>query len=279
MRELALLLPEAIRAGTQDALEELSALLGCDTARARRALLISRRVYERTAPKKRNPSQHRVMVLLSPEQKLANRRLKSRLEGERVDEAVHGYVPGRSIWTALSRHFEGERLDTPLAWFGFDIANAFPSVSHRWVDRLLAEFFPSLSRPARAAAVNLLCNRGYLNPGYPTSPVLFNLALRPIDRSLRRYCEARDIVYTRYADDFTFSSTRNFSAQEKRELQRIVSRLPYRFNVVKQDEAQLGQNFLVTHRSSERFRRRLCRDRARGVSRAESLLNLQAGRA
>jgi hypothetical protein len=279
MRELSLLLPGAIRSGSAETLDELSVLLGCASSEVEWHLLRSRRVYERTAPKKRNPSQHRVMVLLSPEQKGINRRLKQYLDREKVDEAVHGYVPSRSIWTALCRHFEGERLERDLAWFGFDIQNAFPSVSHRWVDRLLAEVFPLTSAPARAAMVNLLCNRGYLNPGYPTSPVLFNLALRPIDRALRAYCEPREIVYTRYADDFTFSSPRDFSAQEKAELQRIVTRLPYRFKTIKQEEASLGENFQVTHRSIHRFRRRLLRDQARGLSSSETVANLQGGRA
>ena len=29
--------------------------------------------------------------------------------------------------------------------------------------------------------------------------------MRPFDESMRRWCEARQIVYTRYCDDMTFS--------------------------------------------------------------------------
>jgi hypothetical protein len=165
-----------------------------------------------------------------------------------------------------------------LAWYGFDIADAFPAVSHRWVSRIISSTYPELSKAARAVMVNLLCFRGRLDQGYPTSPVLFNLALYPLDAALQDYCEPRGIVYSRYADDFHFSATRDFSEQEKTELVRLAERHPFRFRIIKQKESKLGEPFQVTHRSTERFRRRLKRDRDRGLTLAQTLVNLQAKR-
>lgn len=280
MQQTANLLPAQLRRLSREDVDDLSRLTGESREGILTLLELSRQIPERTLPKKRNQSQYRVLAFPPPEFKEFNKRLKTLLYRtyQALDDPVpHGYVRGRSIWTGLARHFEGERLETELAWFGFDLADAFPSVSHRWVDRVTSEIFPMLSAPSRAVLVNLLCFRGRLDQGYPTSPVVFNLALRPLDERLQAYCEPRGITYTRYADDFTFSAARPFSTQERRELVRIAAGRPFRFRVVKVSEAGLGADFLVTHRSTHRFRRRLLRDQSRGLSVAQTIANLQHG--
>ena len=54
--------------------------------------------------------------------------------------------------------------------------------------------------------------RGRLPMGAPTSPVLSNLAARKLDDALIGLAERNDWVYTRYADDLSFSATTDFSA-------------------------------------------------------------------
>src|SRR3990167_1850007 len=277
MTQAATLLPGRVRESTASHLAELAIFLDLSPAETLRALSSSRAVRETTKPKKRNPSQHRLMVLLPPEQKRLNARLKRLLYRLPIDPAVHGYLPGRSIWSNLAAHFTDDRQGRELAWYGYDLADAFPSVSHRWVSRLLDQYCSHLSRPARALLINLLCYRGRLDQGFPTSPVLFNLALKPLDEELRSYCEPRGIIYTRYADDFTFSAEHEFSAQERRELAMLPVRWPFRFRVTKVQSAPLGAEFAVTHRHVHRFQRRLLRDQERGLSVTESIKNLQSG--
>ena len=51
-----------------------------------------------------------------------------------------------------------------------------------------------------------LCTfKNALPQGAPTSPMLSNLIFYELDKKIFRYCQARDIRYTRYADDMTFS--------------------------------------------------------------------------
>jgi RNA-directed DNA polymerase len=52
---------------------------------------------------------------------------------------------------------------------------------------------------------------GYLPQGAPTSGMLANLAAHNLDLSLSRLAWARQLRYTRYSDDITFSSTSEFS--------------------------------------------------------------------
>ena len=58
-----------------------------------------------------------------------------------------------------------------------------------------------------AVMLTKLCMlKGSLPQGAPTSPMLSNLMYAELDQKIFRYCKARKIMYTRYADDMTFSS-------------------------------------------------------------------------
>ncbi len=48
---------------------------------------------------------------------------------------------------------------------------------------------------------------GVLPQGAPSSPMLVNLAAMPLDKALSKYAEQNNLVYTRYADDITFSAS------------------------------------------------------------------------
>lgn len=51
-----------------------------------------------------------------------------------------------------------------------------------------------------------LCTLGRCLPqGAPTSPMLSNMVFYDLDQRLFHYCRLRNIRYTRYADDLTFS--------------------------------------------------------------------------
>lgn len=54
----------------------------------------------------------------------------------------------------------------------------------------------------------MLCyyNEG-LPQGAPSSPAISNLILRDFDRTVGSWCAQRDIAYTRYCDDLTFSGS------------------------------------------------------------------------
>ena len=52
------------------------------------------------------------------------------------------------------------------------------------------------------------CKNDALPQGSPTSPALSNIVMRRFDDQIGRWCNQRQITYTRYCDDMTFSSDR-----------------------------------------------------------------------
>jgi hypothetical protein len=67
---------------------------------------------------------------------------------------------------------------------------------------------PLLNFPKNLARTlaNLCCYKDRLPMGAPTSPILSNLVSIPLDGDLQHFAKQRGWIYTRYADDMTFSS-------------------------------------------------------------------------
>ena len=55
--------------------------------------------------------------------------------------------------------------------------------------------------------IKLVCLKGALTIGSPTSPMLSNCICHQLDEKLSNFCCEHNIVYTRYADDLYFSTT------------------------------------------------------------------------
>ncbi len=80
--------------------------------------------------------------------------------------------------------------------------------------------FRRLSLPADVCMLlaKLCCFKGRLPTGAPTSPYLSNLFMKKFDREMSIFCENKNISYTRYSDDITFS----FDSFDKTRLIRVA---------------------------------------------------------
>lgn len=157
--------------------------------------------------------------LAAPHQKLAAAQewiLTQVLEKVPVHDAAHGFVAGRSTRTNAMPHLE------KYAVINCDLKDFFPSIS---VDRVIGLFREMGYSPAAATILALICTEAprrvvdyagnvfhvatgnrCLPQGACTSPAISNLISRRLDSRLSGISRKLGFVYTRYADDLSFSA-------------------------------------------------------------------------
>jgi RNA-directed DNA polymerase len=130
---------------------------------------------------------------------------------------AHGFRRGRSIVTNAQPHVGA------LVVVNMDLQDFFPSISY---PRVKGVFISLGYSEVVATILGLICTepevtqveldgRNYylaqserhLPQGAPSSPALTNVLCRRLDRRLEGLATSRGFVYTRYADDLTFSTT------------------------------------------------------------------------
>lgn len=130
----------------------------------------------------------------------------------RAHDCAHGFVRGRSIVTNAQPHV-GATVVLKL-----DLRDFFGSVHRPTVFRAFR--FLGYSRDMANLLADLTTLDGSLPQGAPTSPDLSNYAAYRLDVRLSKLAARRKLVYTRYADDLTFSGA--FSPLELRTIEHIV---------------------------------------------------------
>jgi hypothetical protein len=120
-----------------------------------------------------------------------------------VSTHSHGFIPGRSFLSNAKAHFGARHV------LNVDIKDFFPSITTSQVQGL----FESLgySELVSADLAGLTTYNGSLPQGAPTSPMIANILMNPVDDVLGGYARQNEYVYTRYADDLTFSSQNRIS--------------------------------------------------------------------
>jgi retron-type reverse transcriptase len=133
----------------------------------------------------------------------------------KLPEMAHGFVPSRSIVTNAQPHIGASLV------INMDLKDFFPTITFPRIKGL----FLSLGYSEQVATIiGLLCSepdtdavqldgtayfvgRGlrFLPQGAPTSPAISNILCCRLDRRLAGMAAKMGFVYTRYADDLTFS--------------------------------------------------------------------------
>jgi len=194
---------------------------------------------------------HRKISAPSPELKVLQRKLADRLEACRKeiverenlkDDIAHGFRPGRSIISNAKRH-RGRRYV-----FNVDLSNFFGTINFGRVrGYLIKDKNFALNPKVATILAQIACHDNALPQGSPCSPVLSNLIGHVLDVHLVRLCAKEGCVYTRYADDLTFSTNlAEFPASiavarpadphvwlPGKELSRLVALSGFEFNPVK----------------------------------------------
>jgi len=163
----------------------------------------------------------------APQLKTLQRRLNDLFQGlywlDRT-EAAYGFVVNpiddpypRHIVTHAERHLGCRRL------INVDLESFFHQIDNERVRKALLAAPLQLDTEVVDTLVKLTTWKGRLPMGAPTSPVLSNLAFRDEDLYLTRFARDHGWLYTRYADDLTFSS--RDQSMEPHHLNEIVQHL------------------------------------------------------
>jgi retron-type reverse transcriptase len=155
--------------------------------------------YRMAHVRKRSGGDRRLQVPDSDTKAFQRRILRRVLARLRAHEAACGFERRRSIVDNALPHV-GQAVVVRM-----DLVDFFPSTT---ADRVKA-YFSRIGWNEEAAELltKLTTYEGGLPQGAPTSPRLSNLVNHLLDARLSRLAARRDAVYTRYADDLTFSFT------------------------------------------------------------------------
>lgn len=123
---------------------------------------------------------------------------------------VHGFVPGKNPVTNALEH-RGFQYTLNM-----DLKDFF--------DTVLEENFrlkgKLKNKHLTQTQMEICFYQGAARQGLPTSPAISNLAMIDMDKFLKGICKLKKIVYTRYADDLSFSGNNII------DLKRLRDRLP-----------------------------------------------------
>ena len=129
--------------------------------------------------------------------------------------AAHGFTRKRNCKTALQVHQKNKSR-----WFlKLDIKDFFPNTTKEHIINAMRMVYPfcTLQEPEKERLIRVCTLNGATPQGAPTSPMLTNMVMVPIDVEITKYCKEHNLIYTRYADDILISSKVAFDWQQTQE--------------------------------------------------------------
>ncbi len=117
-----------------------------------------------------------------------------------VSEFATAYKPGASVQKNAKKHIGKEKV------LKLDIKHFFDSIIYSTVKE---KAFPKarFSESNRILLTMLCYYHDILPQGAPTSPAITNIIMCDFDEKVGKWCNEKDIDYTRYCDDMTFSGS------------------------------------------------------------------------
>lgn len=172
---------------------------------------------------------------------------------------VTGFVRGRGAFANACIHSGQNHL------LNVDLKDFFPSISS---DRV-RQFWSGFPYPEDVARqlTRLTTFMGSLPQGAPTSPAIANLIALSMDKDLHEYSNKNNMLYSRYADDLTFSSKDWIYPDSISEIAHVARRHSFRINGAKVRRSGRGDRmevtgFVINHRPQLPRR---WRNKARGI--------------
>jgi RNA-directed DNA polymerase len=111
-----------------------------------------------------------------------------------------------------------------------DLKDFFPSISSLQVKELFTSEIFNFNEEIAIALTLLTTYESALPIGSPASPVISNFICLQLDNELKNFAKENDLVYTRYADDLTFSSDTFISSDNILDVINLIKKNNFQFN-------------------------------------------------
>lgn len=186
--------------------EDLSNLFGIKTQKLV-FLLYGERKYKKQYRKfeisKKNGKKRTILAPVSSI-KILQRKLNHILQIiYKPNVSAHGFILKRNILSNAKIHVRRRVV------LNLDLKDFFPSINFGRVRGLFLSNPFSFNPEIATILAQLCCYEGTLPQGAPSSPVISNMLCVRLDRELRFLAKKTGCLYTRYADDITFSTDRS----------------------------------------------------------------------
>lgn len=185
----------------------LAGLVGYNHTYLSRAINSTPFFYKEFKIKKKNNLEYRIIYEPLPSLKeIQYFILYDILYKVKVSKYCKSYIPKKKFKEFLKYHTNQKIVYT------LDIRNFFPSIKYEIIFKLFRNMGYSRSVSDYLSGLTTFQDNvsdskfdRYLPQGAPTSPYLSNIIMMDFDDFISRYCNDKEIKYTRYADDIVFS--------------------------------------------------------------------------
>ena len=116
---------------------------------------------------------------------------------------VFGFVNKKSIKTNAEKHIKKYEM------LNIDLKDFFSQIHFGRVRGLFLAKPYSFNEEVATTLAQIVCYKGSLPQGAPTSPIITNMICASLDNDMMKFAKKHKLIYTRYADDLTFSGYKN----------------------------------------------------------------------
>ncbi len=114
--------------------------------------------------------------------------------------SVHGFIQNKSVLTNARVHLRRKNI------LNIDLKDFFRSINFGRVRGLFMSKPYNLPPKVATILAQICCYKNELPQGAPTSPTISNMICGKLDDQLQHLAKKSRCIYTRYADDITFST-------------------------------------------------------------------------
>lgn len=155
-----------------------------------------------------------------------------------ISNNIFGFVPKRNAVQNAKYHLGARHL------LNVDIKDFFPSITLDQASNVFSDF--GYDTDVSDTLAKICCRKGAVPQGAPTSPAIGNYVLGELDKKLTCMSNDRNIKYSRYADDLTFSSREWIDNEFLMKVEALVNAQGFQLNSSKTRFSGLGNQMEVT---------------------------------